>query len=108
MKIYRRDTTGMLALVDPETGSGRWVDSGNLILSKVDVADGWTEQKVVPVDEPEVVEVRTWGGDVVIEIVLSSDNDAPTTLRYFQEYEDIGPGDSGQGYIVERVQARDA
>lgn len=82
MKIYRRNTTGMLALVDPETGSGRWVDSGSPILSKVDVTDGWTEQKAVPVDEPEVVEVRPWGDDGVIEIVLSSGNSAPTTLRY--------------------------
>lgn len=108
MKIYRRDTTGMLALVDPETGSGRWVDSGSPILSKVDVTDGWTEQKAVPVDEPETVTVQSWGGDVVIEIVLSSDNDVATTLRFFQEYEDIGPGDGGEGYVVERVQAREA
>lgn len=106
-KIYR-NANGMLALVDPETGRGTWVHSATPILSKIDVTDGWTEQRAVDVDEPEVVEVRSWGGDVVIEIVLSSDNDAPTTLRYFQEYEDIGPGDGGQGYIVERVQARKA
>lgn len=108
MKIYRNDNTGMLALVDPETGKAVWVHSGESVYSRVDVAEGWTEQKAVPIDEPETVEVRTWGGDVVIEIVLSSDNDPETTCRYFQEYEDIGPGDSGQGYIVERVQARQA
>lgn len=108
MKIYRRDNTGMLALVDPETGTARWVDSGERVLSRVDVADGWTEQKAVPVDEPEVVEVRSWGGDVIIEIVLSSDHPVDKTLRLFQEYEDIGPGDGGEGYVVERVTARDA
>ena len=53
MKIYRHDTTGMLALVDPETGSARWVDSGSPILSKVDVTDGWKGEH--PLGVPFVV-----------------------------------------------------
>lgn len=50
-KIYR-NKNGMLALVD-EHGRGTWVHSAVPILTKIDVADGWVEQRCVDVDEPE-------------------------------------------------------
>jgi len=114
-KIFR-SKHGMLAVVNPETGVGFWLETLSPIYGRIDVTDGWTEMEVREpvneVDEPDAPTVgsrRRRDGDVVIEVLLASNNDPQTVLDQFQRHEAVRPGDFVVGqYVIKDLAARPA